>query len=92
MDGDKIRRLINRILTALAVVMLAIWAWKFFGPGSGEVRRESAKALGGIGMTFGSLFWIAIAAVCCGYLLWRFMTWFFWRKYFKDEDPPEDDE
>lgn len=38
MNGDSTRRMINRILTAVAVVMMMVWAWKFFGPGSAHTR------------------------------------------------------
>ena len=55
-----------------------------------EILRRSA-ALGGIGSSYGGLLWISISVVCLGYLLWRFMSWFFWHKYFR-EDPPDEEE
>ncbi|MCD7953034.1 MAG: hypothetical protein LUG14_08975 [Synergistaceae bacterium] len=92
MNGDSARRMINRILTAVAVVMMMVWAWKFFGPGSAHTRRSGMAALRGAGMDFSTLLWISIAVVCGGYLLWRFLGWLFWHKYFKGEKPPEDEE
>lgn len=92
MNGDSPRRMINRILTAVAVVMMMVWAWKFFGPGSAHTRRSGMAALRGAGMDFATLFWISIAVVCGGYLLWLFLGWLFWHKYFKGEKPPEDEE
>lgn len=87
MDWNKIWKLFNRVLTVFAVAMTALWAWKFFGPGSEETRRSGAAALRGAGTSLSSLFWLSIAVVCAGYILWRFMSWLFWRKYFHD-DPP----
>ncbi|MCD7877834.1 MAG: hypothetical protein LUH49_12915, partial [Cloacibacillus porcorum] len=80
MNGDSPRRMINRILTAVAVVMMMVWAWKFFGPGSAHTRRSGMAALRGAGMDFATLFWISIAVVCGGYLLWLFLGWLFWHK------------
>ncbi|MDO5116782.1 MAG: hypothetical protein Q4D58_11925 [Synergistaceae bacterium] len=92
MNWDSMRKTLNRILTAFAVVMLMIWVWKFFGPGSAHTRRAGMAALRGAGMNFSSLLWISVAVVCLGYLLWRFLGWLFWHKYFKGEKPPEDEE
>ena len=92
MNGDSTRRMINRILTAVAVVMMMVWAWKFFGPGSAHTRRSGMAALRGAGMDFATLVWISSAVVGGGDLLWRFLGWLFWHKYFKGEKPPEDEE
>lgn len=85
------RKALNLILTALSAAILMVWIWKFFGPGSEETRRAGSAALGGIGSSYGGLLWISISVVCLGYLLWRFMSWFFWHKYFR-EDPPDEEE
>lgn len=85
------RKALNMILTALSAAILMVWVWKFFAPGSEETRRAGSAALGGIGSSYGGLLWISIAVVCLGYLLWRFMSWLFWHKYFH-EDPPDDEE
>ncbi|MEG1823984.1 MAG: hypothetical protein RRY12_10090 [Cloacibacillus sp.] len=89
MNWEKMRKMLNRVLTVFAAVMMAVWVWKFFGPGSLTTRRNGMAALGRSGMDFSTLFWISIAVVCCGYLLWRFMGWLFYRKYFH-QDPPDD--
>ncbi len=84
MDWNKMWKMLNMVLTVFAVGMTMLWAWKFFGPGSSETRKSGMAALNGAGMSLSSLFWISIAVVCLGYLLWRFMSWLFWHKYFKD--------
>lgn len=85
------RKAINMILTALSAAIVMVWVWKFFGPGSEETRRAGSAALGGIGASYGGLLGISISVACLGYLLWRFMSWLFWHKYFR-EDPPDGDE
>ncbi|OUO92980.1 hypothetical protein [Cloacibacillus sp. An23] len=82
------RKTLNMILTALAAAVMMAWIWKFFGPGGAEARRAGGALLGGAGTSFGGLLWISVSVVCLGYLLWRFMSWFFWHKYFR-EDPPD---
>lgn len=81
---EKIKRALNRIFTLLAVVMAVVWLWKYFGPGSGPVRSAGSAAMRRAGMSFSSMIWLSVAVVCGGYLLWRFMSWLFFRKYFKD--------
>ena len=83
---------LNRILTVFAVGMTLIWVWKYFGPGSGQTRNSGAAVLRGAGTSLSSLFFLSIAVVCLGYLLWRFMSWLFWRKYFHDDPPRGGDE
>ena len=85
------RKAINMILTALSAAILMVWVWKFFGPGSEETRSAGNAALGSIGSSLGGMLWISISVACLGYLLWRFMGWLFWHKYFH-EDPPDEDE
>lgn len=69
---------INKILTAAAVITLAIWLRKWFGPDGGTIRREAGKAF----LSYRGLLSLGVAVVCAGYLLWRFFDWLFWRKYF----------
>lgn len=83
------KKALNMILTALAAAVAMVWVWQFFGPGSGAARTKGAALLRGSGTDFGTLLWLSISVVCLGYLLWRFLSWLFWRKYFRDEDPPE---
>lgn len=79
------RGTLNRILTAVAVIMVAVWAYKFFiMPDSGTVRSAHEHVSGGTS----SLLWLSIVVVCAGYLLWKILGWLFWHKYF-DEDPPD---
>ena len=85
------RKALNTILTALAAAVLMAWIWEFFGPGGQEARRSGSAMLSGLGTSFSGLLWISIAVVCLGYLLWRFMSWLFWHKYFH-EDPPDNDD
>ena len=85
------RKALNMLLTALSAAMLMVWVWKFFGPGSEETRRAGSAALGGIGSSYGGGVWISISVVCLGELLWRFMSWFFWHKYFREDPPDEED-
>lgn len=82
------RKTVNTILTAISAAVVMIWAWKFFGPGGEETRRAGSAALAAVGSGFGGLLWISLTVVCLGWLLWRFMSWFFWHKYFR-EDPPD---
>ena len=86
------KKLINKILTVISALILMIWAWKWLGPGSEEVRGRGIAQAAKAGMSFGDLVWIGIAVACGGYLLWRFMSYIFWKKYFKDELPPDEPE
>ena len=93
MDFDKIpKKTINNILTAVAVVFLMFWAWKWFGPGSAEVRQSGQLELKRTGLSFTDLIWISVAVTSGGYLLWRGHTALFWHKYFKDGTPPDEPE
>ena len=76
------KKLINKILTVISALILMIWAWKWFGPGSEEVRGRGIAQAAKAGMSFGDLVWIGVAVACGGYLLWRFMSYIFWKKYF----------
>ncbi len=90
MDFDKIpKKTINNILTVAAVVFLMFWAWKWFGPGSAEVRQSGGLELKRTGLSFTDLIWIGVAVTSGGYLLWRGLTALFWHKYFKDTAPPD---
>ena len=65
MDFDKIpKKTINNILTVVAVVFLMFWAWKWFGPGSAEIRQSGELELKRTGLSFTDLIWISVA------LLW----------------------
>lgn len=93
MDLDKIpTKTINNILTVVAVVFLMLWVWKWFGPGSVEVRQSGELELKRTGLSFADLIWISLAVTSGGYLLWRGLTALFWYKYFKDSTPPEEPE
>ena len=93
MDFDKIpKKTINNILTVVAVVFLMFWAWKWFGPGSAEVRQSGQLELKRTGLSFTDLIWISVAVTSGGYLLWRGLTVLFWHKYFKDGTPPDEPE
>ena len=85
---------LHKLLTFFSFIVLAMCVWKFFGPGSLQARSGGARFLSGTFLSgFGKMFSVSIAVVCFGYLLWRFMTFIFWYKYFKDKPmPPEDDE
>lgn len=90
MDFDKIpKKTINNILTVVAVVFLMFWAWKWFGPGSAEIRQSGELELKRTGLSFTDLIWISVAVTSGGYLLWRGLTALFWLKYFKDTTPPD---
>lgn len=80
---------LNRILTIAAIIMVLIWARGFFSS-SGGTGGAGLSQLFSSGTV--SLIWIAVGVVCFGYLLWRFMSALFWRKYFHGEKPPEDDD
>lgn len=69
---------INRILTAAAVITLAIWLWKWFGADGGTLREEGGRAF----LSYKGLFSLGVAVACAGYLVWRFFDWLFWKKYF----------
>ncbi len=91
MDIEKIpKKTINNILTAIAAIFLMFWAWKWFGPGSAEIRQSGESQLSRSGLSFADLIWISVAVTSAGYLLWRGLTALFWHKYFKDEGPPDD--
>lgn len=77
---------LNKILTFVAVVILVVWIWKWFSPEGKMVREDNW----GTFFSMGGLFFIGVAAVCGGYLLWRFLDWLFWRKYFHDQPPPDE--
>lgn len=93
MDFDNIPgKKINNILTVIAILVLMVWAWNWFGPGSADVRSSGAAFLRKGGLSFIDLLSIGIAVACAGYLLWRFLSFLFWRKYFNDEKPPDEPE
>lgn len=80
--------------TLLLVVSAAVvlrWLWGWFGPGSEAVRRQAEPLLRTLPMDFKGLLLLGIALVAAGYLSWRFLAWFFWRKYFGDQDAPDDE-
>lgn len=77
---------INRILSIAAVIIMIIWAWKWFGPAGDEIRRDNERVF----LSPTGLFWLGMAVACSGYLLWRFLDWLFWRKYFHDKRPPDE--
>lgn len=77
---------INKVLTVAAAVILLVWVWKRLGTESEGVRRS----IGDRPLTFGGMFSIGTAVACCGYLLWRFLDWLFWRKYFSGKPPPDE--
>lgn len=93
MDFDNFpNKRINNILTLIAVLVLMVWAWKWFGPGSSDVRISGETSLNRVGLGFAGLTWLGVTVVSGGYLLWRFMTYIFWHKYFKGENPPDEPE
>lgn len=69
---------INKILTAVAVIILAMWLWKWFGPDGAATRGKAGESF----LSYRGLFSLGVAVACAGYLLWRFLDWLFWRKYF----------
>ena len=83
---------INKILTVVSLLFLMIWAWRYFGPGGDEVRVKGSAEAAKIGMSFADFMWIGIAVSCGGYLLWRFLSYIFWKKYFTDDFPSGDNE
>lgn len=88
---DTLGKTINKILTLLAAFALMLWAWRWFGPGGDTVRKESFESFSSGSMGLSDFIWLSIAIACLGYLLWRFMSYIFWKKYFDDETPPDDD-
>ncbi len=93
MDFEKIpKKTINNILTAVAMLFLMFWAWKWFGPGSAEVRQSGEAELKRAGLSLPDLVWISVAVTSGGYLLWRGLTALFWHKYFKEGPPPDEPE
>ncbi len=80
----------NRILTVIAVLFLSVWAWNWFGPDGSTVRQAGEIRARSSGFTLMEFFWISIAVTCAGYLLWRFLSWLFWRKYFGGSPPPDE--
>lgn len=66
---------INKILTFAAALFLVVWLLRWLGSG--------ARYGGDFVLTWRTLLSLGVIVTCCGYLLWRFMTWFFWNKYFK---------
>ncbi len=90
MGFDKISsKTLNNILTAIAALFLMFWAWKWFGPGSADIRQSGESELRRSGLSFLDLISIGIAVTSSGYLLWRLLTLLFWRKYFKNDPPPD---
>ncbi len=74
---------VNRILTLLAIAILAVWCWKAFGPGGRQFRANMPF----VGFGLRQLFFIGVAACCVGYLVWRALTYYFETKYdLHDED------
>ena len=46
MDPERIpKKTINNILTVIAALFLMFWAWKWFGPGSAEIRQSGEAEL-----------------------------------------------
>lgn len=86
------REFINRALTVVSLLFLMMWAWRYFGPGGEEVRAKGGAEAAKIGMSFADFIWIGIAVSCGGYLLWRFLSYIFWKKYFTDDFPSDDKE
>lgn len=84
------KKTVNRILIILSTLFLLLWGRKWFGPGSATVRADGEFALSRIALSFSDLVWIAVAVVCAGYLLWRYLSYLFWRKYFKGESVPKE--
>lgn len=81
---------LHRLLMIISAAIILRWLWVWFGPGSEEVRRQS-ELLRMLPISFNGLLSLGIAIVASGYLCWRFLAWFFWRKYFGDQDPPGDE-
>ena len=56
MDFEKIpKKTINNILTAVAALFLMFWAWKWFGPGSADIRQTGETELRRSGLSFADL-------------------------------------
>lgn len=81
---------LNKILIVAALLYLGVWAWKWFGPGEPVARNIGKMRAISFGSTLWELFWVGTAIACAGYLLWRFLCWLFWRKYFGDNPPPDE--
>lgn len=86
MDFDKgpLEKL-NKILTVAAVIIVAVWIWKWLGPDGETARKESEGAF----LSYSGIFSLGVAVSCLGYLVWRFLGWLFWKKYFGDKPPPD---
>lgn len=69
---------IQRLLTIVSVAIIALWAWKFFA-----ANPQNASSLFTRGRTQ-SMLLIGIIGFCVAYLLWRFLSFFFWKKYFDE--------
>lgn len=82
---------LHTLLMVASVAVVLRWLWGWFGPGKEAVRRQAESFSQMLPLDFKGLLFLGIAIVAAGYLCWRLLTWFFWRKYFGDQDPPGDD-
>ena len=58
MDPERIpKKTINNILTVIAALFLMFWAWKWFGPGSAEIRQSGEAELRRSGLSLADLIW-----------------------------------
>lgn len=76
---------INAILMWLSVGVVTLWLGRALIGGEG-VRRFPRVDHGHI-LSGGSLFVLAVSLALGGVLLWKGLTFFFWRKYFPTQDP-----
>lgn len=77
---------LNKILTVAAVIIAAVWILKWLGPEGRAIQEESGRTL----FSYSGILSLGIAVCCLGYLVWRFLSWLFWKKYFGDKQPPDD--
>lgn len=74
----RLNKAVNRLMNFAAAVIMLVWCVKWFGPGSGELRK-GAMLQYGISVT-GYL--IAGALLCAGgYLIWRLLIHIYDKKY-----------
>jgi Ni,Fe-hydrogenase I cytochrome b subunit len=76
---------LNEVLTVAAVIITGLWIWKWFFTPEGRMARGSYR-----GMPMSRYLSLSIIIVCAGYLLWRFMAYIYWKKYFGDDEPPDE--
>ncbi len=72
----------QKTLRWLAIAVVLLWLGRFLLGGSHEGLRR-------ISLSGGNLILIALGLALGGVVLWKALIFFFWRKYFPTQSPPE---